>query len=322
MSAGDLVIWPNGGLEFPVNYRERPNGFRWTSPFGWRTHPVTGAKDTFHYGLDLIGWSIIQSPYTGVVTFAGYNGGAGNEVRIREDGTGDYVRLMHNSSLWVKTGQRVTQGQDVAVMGTTGSSTGIHCHEEIHPGGGAAVDPLGYYSDRNAAAAGGGGKPFPPKIIIPKEDNMRVIAGPNGGQAFADEYGFDPTSDYFFVPNGIDAQPTWVQNILASWLLGGKPTADVNQATEDGWVYELARHQADARWNVKRGEIVTDVVNSLSPLLQQIAQAIAGIEPEAVKAAIKEGLAGVVVKAEPLSDADREAVAKRTRELFAEQPLK
>lgn len=321
MSAGDLVIWPNGGLEFPVYYREVSGGFRWTSPFGMRTHPVTGQPQTFHYGLDLIGWSIIKSPYTGTVTFSGYNGGAGNEVRIREDGTGDYVRLMHNSALWVKAGQRVTQGQDVAVMGTTGSSTGIHCHEEIHPRGGAAVDPMEYYRSRNAAAAGGGAKPLPPKIIIPKEDNMRVIAGPNGGQAFADEYGFDPISDYFFVPNGVDAQPTWVQNILASWLLGGKPTAEVNQATEDGWVYELARHQADARWNVKRGEIVTDVVNSLNPLLQKIAQAVAGLDPEVTKAAIAEGLKDVVVKAAPLSEEEAAKVAKATRDLFRAEPL-
>lgn len=195
MSASDLVIWPNGGLEFPVNYREQNFGFRWTSTFGMRTHPVTGAPETFHYGLDLIGWSIIKSPYTGVVTFAGYNGGAGNEMRIREDGTGDYVRLMHNSALWLKTGQRVTQGQDVAVMGTTGSSTGIHCHEEIHPGGGAAVDPMGYYRARNASAAGGGSKPFDPNTSEEEEIMLIIIAVTTGtgsaawlkkGQAFAD----------------------------------------------------------------------------------------------------------------------------------------
>lgn len=181
MTAADLVVWPNGGLEFPVNYREQSWGFRWTSPFGMRTHPVTGVPETFHYGLDLIGWDVIKSPYTGVVTFAGYNGGAGNEVRIKEDGTGDYVRLMHNRALWVKTGQRVTQGQDVAVMGTTGSSTGVHCHEEIHPGGGAAVDPMAYYRARNSSPAGGGGSyPFNPNTS--EEEDMLIIVAVSNGQ--------------------------------------------------------------------------------------------------------------------------------------------
>lgn len=151
------VLWPNGGLTPPVFYRNASSGFRWTSAFGMRTHPVTGAPETFHYGLDMIGWSIIIAPVTGVVTFAGYNGGAGNEVRIREDGTGDVFRLLHNRELWVKTGQRVGQGQQVAVMGTTGSSTGVHCHEETRPGGGNAIDPLVYYARRNGGSPAGGG---------------------------------------------------------------------------------------------------------------------------------------------------------------------
>lgn len=160
MSAGQKVLWPNGGLTPPVNYRQASSGFRWTSPFGWRTHPVTGQPSTFHYGLDMIGWSTIVAPVTGTVTFAGYNGAAGNEVRIREDGTGDVFRLLHNRVLHVRSGQRVSQGQAVAIMGTTGSSTGVHCHEETRPKGGAAIDPLVYYSNRNASAAGGGGTPI------------------------------------------------------------------------------------------------------------------------------------------------------------------
>ncbi len=147
--AAGAVLWPNGGLAAPIFYRNASGGFRWTSAFGMRTHPVTGEPETFHYGLDMIGWSTIVAPVNGVVTFAGYNGGAGNEVRIREDGTGDVFRLLHNRELWVRTGQRVGQGQGVAVMGTTGSSTGVHCHEETRPGGGAAIDPLVYYAARN-----------------------------------------------------------------------------------------------------------------------------------------------------------------------------
>lgn len=153
------VLWPNGRAATTPEAA----GVRATSEFGWRTHPVTGQRDTFHYGLDQVGWSIIIAPVNGVVTFSGYNGGAGNEVRIREDGTGDVFRLLHNRELWVKSGQRVSQGQQVAVMGTTGSSTGVHCHEETRPGGGDAINPRDYYARRNAST---------PTPSVPKEDDM------------------------------------------------------------------------------------------------------------------------------------------------------
>lgn len=146
------VLWPNGG----TTQTPEASGIRCTSEFGMRTHPVTGVPETFHYGLDMVGWSIIIAPVTGVVSFAGYNGGAGNEVRIKAD-NGDVFRLLHNRELWVRSGQRVSQGQQVAVMGTTGSSTGVHCHEETRPGGGNAINPRDYYASANGGSAAGGG---------------------------------------------------------------------------------------------------------------------------------------------------------------------
>lgn len=176
------VLWPNGGTTPPNYYRDVSSGFRWTSAFGVRTHPVTGALQSFHYGLDMIGWSTIVSPVNGVVTFAGYNGGAGNEVRIRAD-NGDVFRLLHNRELWVRTNQRVSQGQGVAVMGTTGQSTGVHCHEETRPGGGVAINPMTYYANANARPSGGGGQPIEqPK----KASNIMIHAAwrhPNGSIA-------------------------------------------------------------------------------------------------------------------------------------------
>ena len=150
------VLWANGvAAQTPEGA-----GMRVSSEYGMRTHPVTGVPETFHYGIDLVGWSIIIAPVSGIVSFAGYNGGAGNEVRIKAD-NGDVFRLLHNRELWVKTGQRVTQGQQVAVMGTTGSSTGVHCHEETRPGGGNAINPRDYYARANGgSAAGGGGTPI------------------------------------------------------------------------------------------------------------------------------------------------------------------
>lgn len=130
------VVWPDGSNTIPYVTAE----YGWYDPFG------TGPR--MHNGIDLIGWSTIIAPASGVVSFAGYNGGAGNEVRIRAD-NGDVYRLLHNRELWVVTGQRVAQGQGVAVMGTTGSSTGVHCHYETHPGGGAAINPRDYMAAIN-----------------------------------------------------------------------------------------------------------------------------------------------------------------------------
>lgn len=166
------VLWPNGGTASPPRPGYASSGFRASSEFGMRPHPLTGGQ-TMHYGIDLIGFSKIKSPVLGVVSFAGYNGAAGNEVRVRADGPnafikGDSYRMLHNKTLLVKTGQRVTQGQEVAVMGSTGASNGDHCHFETRPGGGAAVEPRKYIASANAQAAGTPGTP------ITKED--KVIA--------------------------------------------------------------------------------------------------------------------------------------------------
>lgn len=305
-----LCLWPNGTTQMPMV----------SSPFGMRTHPVTGAPETFHYGIDLVGWSIIQSPVNGVVTFAGYNGGAGNEVRIRENGTGDVFRLLHNRELWVRTGQGVGQGQNVAVMGTTGSSTGVHCHEETRPGGGAAVNPPTYYAGRNAGAAGGGGTPIVPE---PEEveDNMKIIGDGKGSQKFADEFGADDIGNYFFLPGGVDGNPSWVENIRGSWLLAGEP----DNGRAGSWDMDLARHQANARWDQKRGQIVTDTVNALRPLLDAIGTAVAGLSPETIRDAIDAGLKDVVVEAEPMSEQDRvelgKLIAEMTRQKLRDEPL-
>lgn len=163
--------------------------------------------------------------------------------------------------------------------------------------------------------------PDPVPVPEPEEGTaMRTISGPNGGQKFADEFGADDIASFFFVPNGVDNSPTWIDNIHAAWLLGGVP--DGEQATDDGWVWELARHQADARWAAKRGLIVTDVVNALRPFFDALGQAVAGLDTKAIMDAIDKGLDSVVVKAQPIPDEVQEAIAQKTRELFKQDPLK
>lgn len=135
------MVWPNGSESIPTV----------TSEFNpARKNPVTGIVQP-HNGIDLIGWDVVVAPFAGTIIYAGYNGGAGNEVRIRAD-NGDVYRLLHNRA-FIRTGGRVEEGTPVAYMGTTGQSTGKHCHFETKPGGGYAVNPRTYMSGKAGAPA-------------------------------------------------------------------------------------------------------------------------------------------------------------------------
>lgn len=110
-----------------------------TSPFGWRWGRI-------HPGIDIaapIGTPVFAAA-AGVVATAGWNsGGYGNVVDIRHP-DGSLTRYGHNSRLLVQAGQQVEQGQEIAEMGSTGYSTGPHCHFEVHPPGHGAVNPMAY----------------------------------------------------------------------------------------------------------------------------------------------------------------------------------
>lgn len=135
---GDL-LWPNASRSMPHA----------SSEYGMRFHPIDEVW-RLHAGIDLVGFSTVCSPVTGTVVYAAYNGGYGNLVIVREDGTGDEHKLAHNRSFLIGRGARVGAGQPVAIMGTTGASTGVHCHHETHPGGGSPINPRAYYANRYA----------------------------------------------------------------------------------------------------------------------------------------------------------------------------
>lgn len=114
-----------------------------TSEFGWRTHPIFGGSK-FHSGIDIGGdyGMEIKAARGGVVTHAGWIDGYGNTVMI--DHSGGIVTLYgHNQSLAVSVGQTVTQGQVIAYCGSTGNSTGPHCHFEVRLNG-EPVSPYDY----------------------------------------------------------------------------------------------------------------------------------------------------------------------------------
>lgn len=114
-----------------------------TSPFGWRVHPVFGTEK-FHSGLDIAAdyGDPIVAANSGTVIYADWMGGYGNAVMI-DHGGGIVTLYGHNSSLAVYDGQQVAKGQIIAYAGSTGYSTGPHCHFEVRIHG-EVTDPLGY----------------------------------------------------------------------------------------------------------------------------------------------------------------------------------
>ena len=127
-------------LQWPV-----PSCTLITSRFGYRVAPTTGAS-TYHGGLDIgagMGASIVAAG-AGDVIYAGANGGYGNCVMI-DHGNGVVTVYAHMSSIGVSYGQYITAGQYVGAVGSTGVSTGPHCHFEIRSNG-AQTDPAAYFS--------------------------------------------------------------------------------------------------------------------------------------------------------------------------------
>ena len=112
-----------------------------TSPFGWRTHPVTG-EWKFHAGID-IGYDYgtdIVAMLPGRVVYAAEWGGYGNCVILEHDG-GDHTLYGHCSDIYVSYGDYVEKGQVIAAVGSTGLATGPHLHLEWWHNGEYA-DPL------------------------------------------------------------------------------------------------------------------------------------------------------------------------------------
>lgn len=112
-----------------------------TSYFGYRK--IFGSR-SYHSGIDIAGsyGSSVKAADGGKVTFSGYKGAYGYLVIITHD-NGTQTYYGHNSSNLVSVGQRVYQGQVIAKMGSTGRSTGNHCHFEVRIRG-SSVNPLNY----------------------------------------------------------------------------------------------------------------------------------------------------------------------------------
>ncbi|MDO5155988.1 MAG: peptidoglycan DD-metalloendopeptidase family protein [Eubacteriales bacterium] len=129
--SGGVFTWP------------APGNYEISSQFGSRTSPVAGASSN-HRGIDIkcsTGDPIVAAS-SGTVIVATYNYAEGNYVCI-DHGGGVVTVYMHNSQLNVSVGEHVSAGQTIALAGSTGISTGPHCHFGVRVDGNY-VDPMGY----------------------------------------------------------------------------------------------------------------------------------------------------------------------------------
>jgi murein DD-endopeptidase MepM/ murein hydrolase activator NlpD len=143
------TVFMNRNLRDEVFPAGRPVSDGWISSyFGYRTDPFTGLR-AHHDGVDIAGklGEPVMAVAAGVVTYAGKRSGYGNLVEINH-GNGILTRYGHNSVVKVRVGETVSKGQVVALMGSTGRSTGPHVHFEVWRGG-RVVNPLKYLNAAN-----------------------------------------------------------------------------------------------------------------------------------------------------------------------------
>jgi murein DD-endopeptidase MepM/ murein hydrolase activator NlpD len=114
-----------------------------TSPFGYRTHPISG-ENKFHEGLDIANsrWTPIFATADGMVTTASESSSFGNLV-VLDHGNGYQTKYGHLTKIMVEKGQLVKRYSLVGYMGDTGRATGTHLHYEVHRDG-AAQNPEKY----------------------------------------------------------------------------------------------------------------------------------------------------------------------------------
>ncbi|WP_058486738.1 murein hydrolase activator EnvC family protein [Defluviitalea phaphyphila] len=134
------MVYSGEQFEWPV-----PGYYTLSSTYGYRPDPIYGGSE-FHKGIDIPaprGESVVAAA-DGEVIASGYINGYGYTVIINH-GSGISTLYGHNSKLVVSVGQIVQRGQKIAEIGSTGNSTGNHCHFEVRIDG-ATTNPMNYFS--------------------------------------------------------------------------------------------------------------------------------------------------------------------------------
>jgi hypothetical protein len=232
-----------------------------TSPFGWRTNPITQLR-RHHNGVDFGGTFAVRYYDDGVVVSATYTPdkqtGWGHQVTVEHaNGVRTLYAHGHTSASVVK-GSRVYAGQTVFTSGTTGASTGPHLHFELHrlqrglywsP-----VDPLPILQALTMPPA----TPHQEdeelmKIIKPFDGDERAVIGPGIGHAFGDwgtfvhfcnVWGFNPASPQVVGDASMGATASralFYQIVAIHQPPAGTPAAIPVAALADGIADELAQ---------------------------------------------------------------------------------
>jgi murein DD-endopeptidase MepM/ murein hydrolase activator NlpD len=121
-----------------------------SSGFGWRVAPCSWGCSSDHQGVDFDpGYGTpIHVVADGVVVESAAGGGLGQHLVIRHQINGQMVETIYGHMVFgsqtVAVGSKVTRGEVIGSVGSTGASTGPHLHFEVRPGGGDAVEPLSW----------------------------------------------------------------------------------------------------------------------------------------------------------------------------------
>ena len=133
-SSKSTYVYTGGQLNWPVPSRAASSSSL-SSGYVSRNRPI-GSESEFHTGYDIPAsyGSAVVAAEAGTVIYAGWMSGYGNTIMINH-GNGLVTLYGHNSSLTVSKGDTVSRGQQVAKIGSTGNSTGNHCHFEVRVNG-------------------------------------------------------------------------------------------------------------------------------------------------------------------------------------------
>ncbi len=156
------VVSNNAYYWWPIGGEDKPLYTGISSSYGYRTHPITGEKQSFHNGIDIpavINTPVIASQSGTVIAInnncntsnsKGCGSGYGNYIKIKTkyNYTNIYAHLAKNS-LIVQVGSEIEQGQKIAGVGSSGNSTGPHLHFSFIDEAGSFVNPLDFVDPKN-----------------------------------------------------------------------------------------------------------------------------------------------------------------------------
>lgn len=266
-----MTVWPNGSTSKPYV----------SSAFGPRNINVPNASKN-HKGTDFSHtFTIIRAVESGQVKVAGTPGGwSGGGIQVWVQHDGFFSKSLHASSLLVRVGQWVREGDPLCIMGQTGTASDDHLHFEITPGNvhysnTGQIDPVPFIAARiggSGAAAGGSS---------PEEDDMP-------SEQWLTQLGADIVAQVNAQVNGVKADVATVHNTVISGQQGIIDAAHAIRA-DINYIHTLSPYSLKAVLEASRGGEITLTDAQVKAIGGQLsASAVAGID-----AALRDDFEGV-----------------------------